>query len=204
MELQLDNDTTLILPERSEDAISEGLRLLTKILDEKKLSDAGGFGLGGEFGYGTNFENDIFLIHRFCWCERDNCPWCAGCECPESSFHYFVDENEVSFFAWMDYYDKRVPKTENLDWENISTEVNSHRFERHDPVCDFCLGKGISAQYGGASKDKMGAPNFWHKSSGLRVWWYKWIGRDMKCESLGGDWIQWNNILKTCIDSVQT
>jgi|SRR5579863_3737323 len=23
-------------------------------------------------------------------------------------------------------------------------------------------------------------PNFWHKPSGLEVWWYKWIGRDMK------------------------
>lgn len=32
------------------------------------------------------------------------------------------------------------------------------------------------------------APNFWHKKSGLKVWWYKYIGRGMKsnrelCES---------------------
>ena len=24
------------------------------------------------------------------------------------------------------------------------------------------------------------APNFWHKKSGLKVWWYKYIGRGMK------------------------
>lgn len=26
------------------------------------------------------------------------------------------------------------------------------------------------------SKD---APNFWHKPSGLKIWWYKYIGRGM-------------------------
>ena len=24
------------------------------------------------------------------------------------------------------------------------------------------------------------APNFWHKPSGFKVWWYKYIGRDME------------------------
>lgn len=25
-----------------------------------------------------------------------------------------------------------------------------------------------------------GAPNFWHKPTGMKVWWYKYIGRDMR------------------------
>lgn len=31
--------------------------------------------------YGTNYENDVFMMNRYCWCERSDCPWCAGCSC---------------------------------------------------------------------------------------------------------------------------
>ena len=30
--------------------------------------------------YGTDFENDTFMMHRFCWCEQDDCAWCCGNE----------------------------------------------------------------------------------------------------------------------------
>lgn len=30
--------------------------------------------------YGTDYENDVFLMKRFCWCDREGeCPWCTGC-----------------------------------------------------------------------------------------------------------------------------
>jgi len=28
--------------------------------------------------YGTDYENDTFMMHRYCWCEREECPWCFG------------------------------------------------------------------------------------------------------------------------------
>lgn len=28
--------------------------------------------------YGTDFENDVFMMHRYCWCEEDQCGWCNG------------------------------------------------------------------------------------------------------------------------------
>jgi hypothetical protein len=28
--------------------------------------------------YGTNYEDEIIAIHRYCWCEGDSCPWCAS------------------------------------------------------------------------------------------------------------------------------
>jgi len=40
-----------------------------------------GYGLGGRFGYGENYENDVFSMHRFCWCEGEDCPWCRACAC---------------------------------------------------------------------------------------------------------------------------
>jgi len=26
--------------------------------------------------YGTDYENDVFMMHRYCWCEREDCRWC--------------------------------------------------------------------------------------------------------------------------------
>lgn len=69
-------DLQIIIPPRSGDLISEGLRALTKILkpDEEE------FGFSGPFGYGVEFETPVFLMHPYCWCEKQGeCPWCTGC-----------------------------------------------------------------------------------------------------------------------------
>ena len=55
--------------------------------------------LGGEYGYGAHYENDVFLIHPFCWCERDDCPWCLSCECEA---RYLAHDKEVDFDVWID------------------------------------------------------------------------------------------------------
>lgn len=36
--------------------------------------------------YGTDYENEVFLMRRFCWCEDDACPWCLGCRCPPENW----------------------------------------------------------------------------------------------------------------------
>jgi hypothetical protein len=44
----------------------------------------------GELGdstekYGCDYENDIFMIHRYCWCEKndDSCLWCMHGDHPD-------------------------------------------------------------------------------------------------------------------------
>lgn len=27
--------------------------------------------------YGTDIDNEIFMMHPFCWCEKEDCPWCG-------------------------------------------------------------------------------------------------------------------------------
>lgn len=73
------------MPLPSESAIGNGLRLLTRRIHEAGLADGepGGF-FGGSWGYGANYENATFMLHRYCWCDSQECPWCAGCECPAS------------------------------------------------------------------------------------------------------------------------
>ena len=47
-----------------------------------------GGGLGGEFGYGIEYENDTFMMHPFCWCEKeDECLWCMMND-PKSNKNY--------------------------------------------------------------------------------------------------------------------
>ena len=178
------DDTVLFLPEKNLGSLSGHLRNLTKLIHESKLADASGYGLGGEFGYGVDFENDVFMLHRFCWCEKDHCLWCMGCDCPEGARipHYFIDNREVTFRQWLDFFNINVPTVDNPDWRTISDQINRRRStsvdEHEELLCDFCTGRHEVYKLSG--QKQVVAPNFWHKESGFRVWWYKWIGRDNK------------------------
>lgn len=146
--------------------------------------------------YGTSFENDVFMMKPFCWCEREDCAWCGGCDCPDSAFHYFVDGKEVSGKEYQDFfvretYEKlgieesvflhKYPKSKRDKWFKFAEVANRRRDVKKDDVCDYCTGKGLFSQHGSIAGH--GAPNFWHKPSGFRVWWYKYIGRDMEIEN---------------------
>lgn len=72
------NKITIVLPECSQDNISNGLRQITKALQEQNKDYSFGFGLGGDHGYGYNYENSTFMMHVFCWCGNDDCDWCNG------------------------------------------------------------------------------------------------------------------------------
>lgn len=51
-----------------------------------------------------------------------------------------------------------------------------------DKICDWCRSINHHADKGALNPDEpphQGAPNFWHKKTGVRIWWYKYIGRDM-------------------------
>lgn len=69
-----------ILPAVSDDAVSEWLRALTERICAV-TGEQSGFGLGGEHGYGENYENGVFMMHRYCWCGQADCSWCCECTC---------------------------------------------------------------------------------------------------------------------------
>lgn len=161
----------IILPECSEDKISADLRYLTEVLASQGYDISGGL-LGGTYGYGAYFENDIFMMHPFCWCEQDDCEWCRGCTCPEGAYEYRVEGIKVHEFSqWLEAYDKDL-KRETVHHEHLK--------------CDYC--KGLVGH----------APNFLHKPSGTKVRWYKYIGRGMEV-SLLDDWL---DIFNDCLNSI--
>lgn len=69
----------IILPPVASTAIDLDLVNLTEYLTKKvfKGEYQGGGLLGGEFGYGVDYENDVFMIHKYCWCDQEEkCLWC--------------------------------------------------------------------------------------------------------------------------------
>ncbi|HEY6436234.1 MAG TPA: hypothetical protein VIY47_06565 [Ignavibacteriaceae bacterium] len=64
------------------------------------------------------------------------------------------------------------------------------------PSCPWCgLYQDSFTKFGAMKKQK--APNFWHKPSNLKIWWYKTIGRDMESnrQFTKEEWIA---LIKTC------
>lgn len=143
---------TIVFPAVDDDVISQALRVLTQRLVEAGHDASGGM-LGGEYGYGAWYENDVFMMHPFCWCERGDCEWCRVCECGEDAVIYRVDGKVADFRTWMD-----------ADYSRATT----------DPVpenqCDNCR------------EGREAAPNFLFKPTGATVHWYKYIGRSMEVD----------------------
>lgn len=55
--------------------------------------------LGGYYGYGGCWENDVFMMHPYCWCEKDDCPWCGAYQAP--NFRHKQSGLEVRWYKWI-------------------------------------------------------------------------------------------------------
>lgn len=54
--------------------------------------------LGGKFGYGANYENDVFMMHPYCWCEKEECNWCFG---NAPNFLHKPTSFSVNWYKWI-------------------------------------------------------------------------------------------------------
>lgn len=148
--------------------LDHGLVSLTEAIHQIEPDCVAHGFFGGEFGYGASYENEVFAMHPYCWCERHDCPWCAGCSCASNT--WVADEG------------KSPPGVK----------------------CPWCSGVHRWADRGALAPDDpphYGAPHFWHKPSGLRVWWYKYIGRGMETHRL--DSTDLAAVFSECVASLQ-
>lgn len=108
--------------------------------------------------YGIDLNTSVFSMHTYCWCEKEDCPWCGpGCECNQCDGCDHV----------------------------------------YGPKCEFHL-VGWGCEYGAIPG--YSAPNFWHKPTDFKVWWYKYIGRGMETD--GPMPTDWEGLLKECLESI--
>ena len=61
------NNLIVVLPECSDDLISDLLRRLTEVICRKDADKQVHGILGGEFGYGVDFENATFMMFPYYW-----------------------------------------------------------------------------------------------------------------------------------------
>jgi hypothetical protein len=100
----------------SGDALSQGLYALSELIIRGLQPDERGGGLGGEFGYGANFENDVFMMHRYCWCESEDCAWCEG-EAP--NFRHKASGFEASWYKYVGRGMETNRKLTVREWADI-------------------------------------------------------------------------------------
>lgn len=199
------------------DAISKSLYFLSETLSRGMNHEGGGF-LGGRFGYGADYENDVFLMHHFCWCEKDDCLWCVGCRCPHDRDEVWLDGERVHE-SWHEVAERmfnvplpwEVAKNGTPEYRAADKKFNAVMRERdrrlkhiYSAITHVCQPAGMieNRKRGKTSKPPQTAPNFWHKPTGFKVWWYKWIGRDMEVNKNKLKFEEWVSILRDCFKSL--
>lgn len=187
----------IILPHISDDQISKDLRHITKTLVELTgENDVQGF-LGGEFGYGQEFRNDVFEMHPFWW---------GDCTCGWDDMQFDFEENNPHD----EHCFQSELKRRNPDdiFDGAIALADERGISRHGcySYCN-CNYKVLEDEFyaehpNHESGCKIVAPNFLHYASDFQVSWYKYIGRDMEVNrelTLK----QWADILEECLNSLQ-
>ncbi len=105
-------DIEVILPEQKTGLIGELLVELTRRIAETAPDIIAHGLLGGEFGYGANFENETFMMRPECWCDAEDCPRCAG-EVP--NFLHKTTGFEVEWYKYIGRSMKATGDAEPID-----------------------------------------------------------------------------------------
>jgi hypothetical protein len=201
-------EVQIILPPRDSDFVSESLRLLTKTICEAHPELEGGYGLGGEYGYGEHFENNVFEMRRYYWgdcdCgydEREDA-WCSehrhklGC--------YYVELQAERKKAGLSYInndqneyvsvDDNYPYEQRRAIEDGIYKQLLDKFNLPERGCAVHCTCGHQTAFeawvdvnGHKPTCSLELPNFRHKASGFEVRWYKWIGRDNELKNEPSD-----------------
>lgn len=146
--------------------------------------------LGGYYSYLTEGQNETFLLHHYCWCEKADCPWCYGCDCNEDDNICTIEGKPVDYETYWYFC------MDHDDWKDRTTCVMPE-----DKKCDRCRNVKKFEEYGVIDNGKA-APNFWHKPSGFRLWCYKWLGRDTEIWLPEGSTVTPAEVLKSCLESL--
>lgn len=176
--------------------------------------------LGGEFGYGASYENDVFEMRPFYWGDCD-----CGYEEREAAFSdadpghaedcYQSElkrreraagwtETEWGFLSAPDDWPwEKARATEDAIYKALCAEYGLPYPSGCAVHCTCgCDGrwKAWAKENGHTSTCSLELPNFRHKASGFEVRWYKYIGRGQETTNAPGDL---SRVLAECLDSVR-
>ncbi len=214
-------EINIITPPVASTDIELDLVNLTEYLVKNRLAEYVFGLLGGEFGYGTDFKNNIFEMRPFYWGDC-TCGWDEMVfKEPHSELCYqslvekeLIEKHgfKMSEFGLIDndklnYNQKN--KIEDTVRKKYCKQFNLsfpggcavHCTCEHESNFKKWYEKNKKGGKGHAPDCKMELPNFKHYKSGLEIRWYKWIGRDMEYNFISKN-NQWHEIYNECIKSI--
>jgi hypothetical protein len=205
------------------DEYSDGLYELSKQLCKIDSSKQDYGFLGGEFGYGQDFKNELFEMFPYYWGDCDCGYHNYGFDevhinCYQNEFKS-VDDKYGMFGTWAKCdgsKDKIEKEREKIFKEELVKLYSKHGLEYDkEDVFAGCAVR-CSCDYDKRYQDwlvKIGypnghklecttlRPNFKHYKSGLEIRWYKYIGRGMTANIKD---IDFYSILNECLESIKT
>ncbi|MGK3981214.1 hypothetical protein WMF38_56985 [Sorangium sp. So ce118] len=212
---------TVVTPASAKDdgasAIARDLYNLSRMLGERN-PDAQAHGvLGGSWGYGQHFENEVFEMHPYYWgdctCGHDERQW----KWEESNNHsdscYQAELSRergaagLSVF-WPDYVRGRLSVTQTARAEKKIYAALCAKYNLPELGCAVHCTCGHQQQWEAFDATSRHddacpevVPNFRHKRSGLDVRWYKWIGRSMELSRDVAP-AEWASLMAECVASL--
>lgn len=197
----------------NESSVSQMLVDLTEAIEKSGDEIAVQGILGGTYGYGAWFKNDVFEMRPYWW---------GDCECG----------HDKKAWAWSDAHDHKSDCYQSLRNELCYVKGENGQYWDHKEghgwtkcSCDedLCKKMGLSYPAGSAihctcdydtlwaewSKGNQHdpecgfvAPNFKHIATGIEVRWYKYIGRGMEL-SKDLSKSEWRKIFNECFESLE-
>lgn len=107
-------------PVASSDRDLDLVRLSEFICQRRHKGEPQGFGLGGTFGYGADYENGVFLMHRYCWCEEESCAWCGETNAP--NFSHKGSGLTLHWYKWIGRGMEWSREVDATEWRRIYAE----------------------------------------------------------------------------------
>ena len=215
------NEVHIHVPVPEESDVGDGLVRLTQAIDESGLAEAAVCGIfGGRYGYGCDYENDVFEMrwmrqHPECRCGGSKPLHKETCDTVTKRSAWLDTRNAIGMVDSGNGWSTNTPTTyaEQEAWmeanpfPSCSCDEEAAWIERNGPIPDddsgFFHRTGDNALKYKHDRtcdiEVFQRPQFTHKPSGSTVCWYKYIGRDMQPD-LKTDW---DSILIDCLRSLE-
>lgn len=189
----------IIVPSVSNDIVSTGLYKLSEALANKNPKNQHHGFLGGEYGYGQEFENDVFAMFPFYWGE-------CTCGYEEKASEWYSKNKHTKTCYQAEY--AKIKEAWHNDKEvkelckKFGIPWNEGKGSAIHCTCGF---DKIADKWEKENQHKDNCPiirpNFIYKPTGFSVNWYKYIGRSMEFEKISER--GWKKILKECLQSIK-
>lgn len=211
----------IVTPENAEcddvDFVAGSLYTLSRMLGERN-PDAQVHGvLGGQWGYGQHFENDVFEMHPYYWgdctCgqEERDCDWVDSHAHADGCYQTALRRERLGAGLYVDgpfipalLHGRQANLVEDAIYDRLCAVygVDRNLGCAVHCTCDYQrLYEAFDTANQHDPKCPEVVPNFRHKRSGFEARWYKWIGRGMEF-SCDMDFAEWTGIMAECVRSI--